>query len=78
VIGETDGDELLTDGELHDELTDGELHDELTDGDETDDGVAVNDEAETDETETPDWVIDGVDDDGAGVYTVVVAPDGVV
>jgi hypothetical protein len=41
-------------------------------------GVEVNAEAETDVTVTPDSVMTGVDDAGAGVYTVVVAPDGVV
>jgi hypothetical protein len=41
-------------------------------------GEAVKDEAEMEVTSTPDEVIDGVLEDGAGVYTVVVAPDGVV
>jgi hypothetical protein len=38
----------------------------------------VNDDGLTEVTGTPDEVIDGVLEDGAGVYTVVVPPDGVV
>jgi hypothetical protein len=48
-------------------------HDELSD-----DGELVNDDPETDGTDQPDSVTDGVLDAGAGVYTVVVEPDGVV
>jgi hypothetical protein len=42
------------------------------------DGELVKDEAEMEVTSTPDEVMDGVLEAGAGVYTVVVAPDGVV
>jgi hypothetical protein len=42
------------------------------------DGELVKAEAEMEVTSTPDEVMDGVLEAGAGVYTVVVEPDGVV